>query len=60
MKKLNAKKEVCLTIQKPFQNPSKPDPEEATRNVLLKKGACNLMEKETLVQVFSSTFCEIF
>ena len=40
MKKLNAKKEVCLTIQKPFQNPSKPDPEEATRNVLLKKGAC--------------------
>ena len=60
MKKLNAKKEVCLTIQKPFQNHSKPDPEEATRNVLLKKGACNLMEKETLVQVFSSTFCEIF
>ena len=60
MKKLNAKKEVCLTIQKPFQNLSKPDPEEATRNVLLKKGACNLMEKETLVQVFSSTFCEIF
>ena len=60
MKKLNAKKEVCLTIQKPFQNPSKPDPEEATRNVLLKKGACNLMEKETLVQVFSSKFCEIF